>query len=114
EAGDPRRPATGSRGSGTRCAAGRYVRGGSRIRTGSPGASEGTGRCRAGPAAVLVETPAVVGAGERGDVRVQPGQAALRGDRGRGVGRMGVVHPVDDQGRVQPGAAERDDVVLAW
>ena len=52
----------------------------------------------AGAAAVLVEAPAVVGAGEHHRTRVQLGQLALRGHRVWGVGRVGVVHPVDDRG----------------
>ena len=52
----------------------------------------------AGAAAVLVEAPAVVGAGEREPVGVQAGQPVLRG-HGRGrVGRVQVGHGGDDAG----------------
>ena len=47
---------------------------------GLPACAESRRGTDAGQAAVLVEAPAVVGAGERDPVRAQVGQAALRGE----------------------------------
>ena len=62
-------------------------------------------------AAVLVEAPAVVGAGEGDDAVVQLGQPAAGRNRLVGVDGVGVVHPVDDRARVDDGVAVQSDDV---
>ncbi len=77
-----------------------------------PGRAESLGRRESGSCAVLVEAPAVVGAGEDDAVGVDLAQPPLRGYRRRAVERVLVLHPVDHGRRIHEVlAAEGDQVV---
>ena len=76
----------------------------------SPLDAEPRGRLDTGPGAVLVEAPAVPGAGEDDPVGVALGEATLGRDGLRGVDRVLVLHRLDDlRGVDEVLAAEGDD-----